>query len=138
VRSRSDRIAMASVARIGSEQTVRRVLSRRGPMRDDDLLEVPRADGVDLGLDPEETLAEALDEDAELILPLADGRWAWIPALLAGRIFTHRLSAVEAEHDLRVRTSSGATDDVERERDLPEVGNEGSEFGGTFERGQGA
>lgn len=33
-------------------------------------------------------------------MPLADGRWAWIPALLDGRVFTHRLSALEAEFDM--------------------------------------
>ncbi|MEV7039237.1 SEC-C domain-containing protein [Amycolatopsis sp. NPDC051061] len=30
---------------------------------------------------------------------LADGRWASVPALLAGRVFTHRLTAPEVEHD---------------------------------------
>ena len=69
-------------------------------MAEDDLLDVLTAEGIDLGPDPEEMLADALDEDAQPVLPLADGRWAWIPALLAGRIFTHRLNAVEAEHDL--------------------------------------
>jgi hypothetical protein len=56
---------------------------------------------IDLGPDPELLLAEVLDQDAELVMPLADERWAWIPALLGGRIFTHRLSAVEAERASR-------------------------------------
>lgn len=72
----------------------------RGPMAEEDLLGVLVADGVDLGPDPEDLLVDVLDQSAELVLPLADERWAWIPALLAGRIFTHRLNAVEAEHDL--------------------------------------
>src|ERR1700694_1120855 len=79
---------------------VRQVLSVRGPMAEDDLLGVLDADGINLGPDPDGMLADVLDQDAELVMPLADERWAWIPALLGGRIFTHRLSAVEAEHDL--------------------------------------
>jgi hypothetical protein len=81
---------------------VRQVLSVRGPMAQDDLLGVLDADGIDLGPDPEVMLADVLDQDAELVMQLADERWAWIPALLGGRIFTHRLSAVEAEHDIIV------------------------------------
>jgi tetratricopeptide (TPR) repeat protein len=79
---------------------VRQVLSARGPMAEDDMLELLDADGIELGPDPDVMLAEVLDRDAELVMPLADGRWAWIPALLGGRIFTHRLSAVEAEYDI--------------------------------------
>ena len=71
-------------------------------MAEDDLLGVLDADGIDLGPDPDVMLADVLDQDAELVMPLADERWAWIPALLGGRIFTHRLSAVEAGHDIIV------------------------------------
>ena len=78
---------------------VRQVLSARGPMSEDDLLGVLDGDGVDLGPNPDGMLADVLDQ-AELVMPLADGRWAWIPGLLGGRIFTHRLSAVEAVHDI--------------------------------------
>ena len=39
------------------------------------------------GPDPDVMLADVLDQDAELVMQLADERWAWIPALLAGRIF---------------------------------------------------
>jgi hypothetical protein len=72
----------------------------RGPMAEEELLDALVADGVDLGPDPEDLLIDVLDQDAELVMPLAGERWAWIPALLDGRIFTHRLSAVEAEHDM--------------------------------------
>ena len=71
-------------------------------MAEDDLLGALDADGIDLGPDPDVMLADVLDQDAELVMPLADERWAWIPAVLGGRIFTHRLSAVEAEHDIIV------------------------------------
>ena len=87
-----------SFAAIGT--AVREVLSVRGPMAEEDLLGVLVAGGVDLGTDPEGMLADVLDQSAELVMPLADERWAWIPALLDGRIFTHRLSAPEAEHDM--------------------------------------
>src|SRR5271166_2521877 len=76
------------------------VLSARGPMTEDDLLGVLDADGIDLGPDADVTLAEVLDEDTELVMPLPDGRWAWIPALLDGRTFTHRLSEAEIAHDM--------------------------------------
>lgn len=69
-------------------------------MTEDDLLGVLDADGIDLGPNPEVMLAEVLDQDAEPVMPLADARWAWIPGLLDGRIFTHRLRAVEVAHDI--------------------------------------
>ncbi len=69
-------------------------------MTEVELLSALHADGIDIGPAPEEMLADVLDEDSELVMPLADERWAWIPALLDGRIFTHRLSAVEAEHNM--------------------------------------
>jgi tetratricopeptide (TPR) repeat protein len=79
---------------------VHRILSVRGPIGEDDLLSALKADGVDLGADPGAVLAEVLDRDTEPFMPLADGRWVWLPGLLEGRIFTHRLSDVEAAHDI--------------------------------------
>jgi tetratricopeptide (TPR) repeat protein len=55
---------------------------------------------VGLGPDPDEALLEVLDEADGLVTVLADGRWASLPALLAGRVFTHRLTGPEVEHDL--------------------------------------
>lgn len=69
-------------------------------MAEDDLLAVIEADGIDLGHDPVATLVDVLDEEGELVMPLLDERWAWVPALLDGRTFTHRLSEPEVEHDL--------------------------------------
>ena len=68
-----------------------RTLSLRGPLS---RIELRAA----LGGAP--ALAELLDSDAGPIVPLADGRLAWLPALLQGRVFTHRLTATEAAHDL--------------------------------------
>jgi len=47
------------------DAAVRQILSARGPMTEDDLLDAVVADGVDLGRDAEATLAELLDEDAD-------------------------------------------------------------------------
>jgi tetratricopeptide (TPR) repeat protein len=91
---------MSGISQPSMAIVVQQVLSSRGPMTEVELLDVLAADGIDLGPDPQDTLAEILDEDSELVMPLADERWAWIPALLDGRVFTHRLSAPEAEHDL--------------------------------------
>lgn len=94
--------AMSATSRF-SEITaaVRGVLSALGPMSEDDLLGVLVGDGVDLGPDPDVMLAEVLlDQDGEPFMPLTDRRWAWLPGLLEGRIVTHRLSEVEAAHDI--------------------------------------
>ncbi len=66
----------------------------------DELTTVLAAAGLDLGPHPAESLDDILDEEPCLIMPLADGRWAWLPGLLEGRIFTHRLTAAEWEFDL--------------------------------------
>ena len=92
--------AMSDTSGEAIAAVVRQVLSARGPMGEDDLLGVLHEDGVDLGPDPDGMLADVLDQEAELVMPLADGRWAWIPGLLDGTIFTHRLSAVEVAHDM--------------------------------------
>ena len=78
---------------------VRQALSTHGPLTEQELLRVLDAEGANLGPDADAMLSEVLDTEGELFLPLIDERWAWIPALLDGRIFTHRLSAAEVEHD---------------------------------------
>jgi tetratricopeptide (TPR) repeat protein len=51
---------------------------------------------VDLGSTPERAITELLDgDDLGLVLPLGDGRYVDVPALLTGRVFTHRLTAAE-------------------------------------------
>jgi hypothetical protein len=81
---------------------VRRVLCGRGPMSEDELLGVLTTEGVDLGSEPDAMLAEVLDEEDEPFMSLADQRWAWIPAVLDERIFTHRLTEAEAVGDILV------------------------------------
>ena len=76
--------AMSGTSGEAIAAVVRQVLSVHGPMAEDDLLGALDADGIDLGPDPEVMLAEVLDQDADLVMPLADERWAWIPAVLGG------------------------------------------------------
>jgi hypothetical protein len=76
------------------------LLAERGPMTIPELVEALERDGVDLGTEPEEDLADALTEGGGDAVPLLYGRWAYAPALLEGRVFTHRLTAAEVEHDV--------------------------------------
>jgi SEC-C motif len=78
------------------------VLAENGPMTEDQLAAVLAGRGVDLGDAPGEALDEALDDGDDLVRVLADERWASLPALLAGRVFTHRVSGPELEHDILV------------------------------------
>jgi tetratricopeptide (TPR) repeat protein len=78
---------------------VTHLLSTRGPMTPEQMLESLRADGLDLGRDPEETLDDVLySDDLPLVFPLADDRMAYLPAVLEGQVFTHRLTAEEVDY----------------------------------------
>ncbi len=81
------------------------VLAENGSMTEDQLVAVVTSRGADLGDDPDDALAEALEDGDGLVTVLADERWASLPALLAGRVFTHRLSGPELEHDILVMDS---------------------------------
>ena len=76
------------------------ILLQRGLMDEDDLLDALEAAGADLDPAFERPLSDVLDDHREPVHVLADGRLAWIPSVLAGRIFTHRLTAAEADHDV--------------------------------------
>ena len=45
-------------------------------------------------------MLDELEDDDRPYHPLDDGRWAHLPSLLDGRVFTHRLTEAEAEHDV--------------------------------------
>lgn len=79
---------------------VHRVLAEHGPLSEDELLDELDALGVELDDDPEPALEEALDEGDGRVALLADNRYAALPELLAGRVFTHRVTAEEATHDV--------------------------------------
>ena len=76
------------------------ILRELGCLTLDQLVEHAYADGWDLGDDPEDAVLDELWDDDRPYLPLDDGRWAHLPSLLNGRIFTHRLTADEAGHDV--------------------------------------
>ena len=65
------------------------------------------ADGINLGPDPDGMLADVLDQDAELVMPLADERWAWIPALL-GRTPNRSSSAIGPRTERTCRTTAAS------------------------------
>ena len=68
-------------------------------MDEDELREHLLALGLTLD-DDGDWFEEFLVETDPPIMPVADQRWVWLPALLEGRTFTHRLSETEVEHDL--------------------------------------
>lgn len=80
---------------------ITRLLTENGPLTGEDLLVALEGARVLLGIDPEGMLGEVLEAD-ERVQSLADGRLAWVPSLLEGRVFTHRLTAGELEYDLLV------------------------------------
>jgi tetratricopeptide (TPR) repeat protein len=81
-------------------QAITELLTESGPMATHQLIAALAGRRVDLGDDPDEVLEEALDDGEGVITVLADDRWASLPALLTGRVFTHQMSEPEIEHDI--------------------------------------
>ncbi|OMB94431.1 hypothetical protein A5733_14815 [Mycobacterium sp. NS-7484] len=80
-------------------QAVAEILTEHGPLSEDDLMQRLRERGrVNLEFD------DLLDEIGDPIDRLLDETWVWLPTLLHGRVFTHRLTADEAAHDLLATT----------------------------------
>ena len=77
-------------------RTLAEILTEHGPLHDDDIERLLRDGGV---ADPDDVLEDALDEIDWPVRQLVDDRWVWLPALLAGRVFTHRVGADELAHD---------------------------------------
>jgi tetratricopeptide (TPR) repeat protein len=77
--------------------TIAELLTQRGPLRTDELARHLRDRGMD---DPDSTIRWNLIEMDCPARQLVDDRWVWLPAVLAGRVFTHRVSAVECTHDM--------------------------------------
>ena len=78
-------------------RTLARILAEHGPLHEDDIARRLRDGGV---ADPDTLLEEVLDETECPARQLVDDRWVWLPTVLAGRVFTHRLGADEAAHDI--------------------------------------
>jgi hypothetical protein len=78
-------------------QTVAKILAEHGPLHEDDIVRRLRDSGV---ANPDDVLDEVLDEIECPARQLVDDRWVWLPTVLAGRVFTHRLGADEVAHDI--------------------------------------
>jgi len=78
-------------------RTLARILAEHGPLHEDDIARRLRDSGV---ADPDTLLDEVLNETDCPARQLIDDRWVWLPTVLAGRVFTHRLGADEAAHDI--------------------------------------
>nr|WP_052741132.1 SEC-C metal-binding domain-containing protein [Mycobacterium sp. UM_NZ2] len=75
------------------------ILIEHGPLHDDDIAEQIRVCGV---ADPARVLQRLRLGIGIPAGQLADGRWAWLPAVLGGRVFTRRLSEPEVSFDVLV------------------------------------
>ena len=78
-------------------RTLGRILAEHGPLHEDDIARRLRDSGV---ADPDTLVDEILDETECAARQLVDDRWVWLPTVLAGRVFTHRLGAHEAAHNV--------------------------------------
>lgn len=74
-----------------------KILDEHGPLSEDDLTRRLRAEGV---TDADVVIREQLHMMQCPAGQLADGRWVWVPTLIAGRVFTHRLTADESARDI--------------------------------------
>lgn len=81
-------------------EAIAEILREAGALTLDQLVDRAYADGWDLGDDPEDAVLDEFDDDRVPYQPLTDGRWAHLPSLVDGRVFTHRLTADEIEHDV--------------------------------------
>lgn len=77
-------------------QPLARILTEHGPLHIDEIGQRLREAGV-----AEPDIPSPADIEMECpARELVDERWAWLPAVLAGRVFTHRLGADEVAHDM--------------------------------------
>jgi tetratricopeptide (TPR) repeat protein len=77
--------------------TIAELLTQRGPLHKDEITRHLRDRGMD---DPDSTIQWNLLEMDCPARHLVDARWVWLPVVLAGRVFTHTVSADEATHDV--------------------------------------
>ena len=82
-------------------QTLAEILTEYGPLHEDDIVRRLQHGGM---TDPDNLLDDVLDETECPARQLVDDRWVWLPAVLDGRVFTHRLVADEAAHDVLMVT----------------------------------
>lgn len=74
-----------------------RILAEHGPLHEDDIAEYLRETGVADTARVPRLLRLEIDIPAG---QLSDGRWVWLPSVLAGRVFTRRVTELEVDFDL--------------------------------------
>ena len=77
--------------------TLAEILTQHGPLHKDEITQHFRDRGMD---DPDSAIQWNLLEMDCPARQLVDDRWVWLPAVLAGRVFTHRVSADESTHEV--------------------------------------
>lgn len=78
-------------------QILATILTEHGPLDADEIEQRLRDRGVP---DPDDVLRMMLHEIHCPAVQLLDDRWLWLPALLPGRVFTHRLDTDELTYDI--------------------------------------
>lgn len=82
-------------------EALARILIEHGPLGEDDIVHRLGEMGF---VDPEDLLPRLLNEIDCAAVPLVDESWVWLPAVIAGRVFTHRVGAEEIAHDVLIVT----------------------------------
>ena len=97
VKARRPRRVVDVAATLEAIATLAEILTQHGPLHKDEIAQQLRDRGMD---DPDSALQwNVLEMDCPA-RQLVDDRWVWLPAVLAGRVFTHRLNADESTHDV--------------------------------------
>jgi hypothetical protein len=88
---------------------ITRVVREHGPLTIAEVVERLKPDGIEVDEIDVLRIFEMNCPAGEL----TDHRWVWLPTLLAGRVFTHRVTAAELEHDvLAVQPDLGPVADL--------------------------
>ena len=96
-RARRPRRVVDVAATLEAIATLAEILTQHGPLHKDEIAQQLRDRGMD---DPESALQWNVLEMHCPARQLVDDRWVWLPTVLAGRVFTHRVSADESAHDV--------------------------------------
>lgn len=79
--------------------TAVQILTELGPMTEDRLEAALAERGAEFD-EADDYMDDVLAAGEGRLVMLADDRWAALPALLVGRVFTHRVTGPELEHDM--------------------------------------
>lgn len=95
--ARRTRTVVDVAATLDAIATLAEILTEHGPLAEDEITQHLRDRGI---ADPESAWQWNMLEMDCPARQLVDDRWVWLPAVLAGRVFTHRISADESTHDV--------------------------------------